>query len=283
MTREDIKMHLISQISIKEMWSKFDINWENVNPDVNILIGPNGSGKSTLLRTINNLLSYNIVKTQWPMKDALITFFNGDKIDFHNTKKGSARYYHNLEFDYINTFDIPTAKKSDQSQLLQMLDAIVYQNKISNSFFDYRMRIVNFPEQREEVEKRITDFFTLIDSFFITTNKHIVINPLTNKLVFQFNDNQSEINLDDLSSGEKQILLILFKVFLKEQKPFVLLMDEPEISLHIKWQGKLIEAIRQLNPNCQIILATHSPSIFAKGWSDKIVFMEDIVKPISMT
>ena len=55
-------------------------------------------------------------------------------------------------------------------------------------------------------------------------------------------------------------------------------MDEPEISLHIEWQNKLIEAIRSLNPNCQIIMTTHSPSIFADGWEDKLIFMEDIMK-----
>ena len=281
MAQNYIKEHLISNISIKEMWGKYDVNWENVNPDVNILVGPNGCGKSTLLRIVNSLLGYNIIKTQWPAKRIVLTFFNGDKIDFHNTPRGSVSYYHNLEFDYINTFDIPTPKKSDQSQLLQMLESVVYQNKTSDSFFDYRMRIVNYPDQREEVELNIEKLFQIINSFFNSTRKLIKVNPQTNKLVFTDLNSDSEISLDKLSSGEKQLLLILFKVFLKEQKPFVLLMDEPEISLHIEWQGKLIEAIRSLNPNCQIILATHSPSIFAKGWGDKIVFMEDILKPMS--
>ena len=85
-----------------------------------------------------------------------------------------------------------------------------------------------------------------------------------------------KIQLDQLSSGEKQILLILTTVFLQEEKPAVLLMDEPEISLHITWQDRLIELIRKLNPNCQLILTTHSPNIFANGWEDKIVFIQDL-------
>ena len=55
-------------------------------------------------------------------------------------------------------------------------------------------------------------------------------------------------------------------------------MDEPEISLHISWQSKLIDTIRNLNPNCQLILTTHSPSIFAKGWQDRIIYMEDLIQ-----
>lgn len=53
-------------------------------------------------------------------------------------------------------------------------------------------------------------------------------------------------------------------------------MDEPELSLHISWQDKLLSTIRDLNPNCQLIIATHSPSIFANGWENNLKFMEDI-------
>lgn len=72
------------------------------------------------------------------------------------------------------------------------------------------------------------------------------------------------------------MLLILTTVFLQEEKPNVLLMDEPEISLHISWQDRLIELIRELNPKCQLILTTHSPNIFANGWEDKIVFIQNL-------
>jgi predicted ATP-dependent endonuclease of OLD family len=47
-------------------------------------------------------------------------------------------------------------------------------------------------------------------------------------------------------------------------------MDEPEISLHIEWQQRLIDVIRDLNPNCQIIISNHSSSIFGQGWGDKL-------------
>ena len=73
------------------------------------------------------------------------------------------------------------------------------------------------------------------------------------------------------------ILLLLFTLFLMEDKPNVLLLDEPEISLHIEWQDKLVSMMNELNPNCQIIMTTHSPNIFADGWEDKLVFISDLV------
>ena len=72
-------------------------------------------------------------------------------------------------------------------------------------------------------------------------------------------------------------MLILLTVFLMEEEPAVLLMDEPELSLHIERQRELIKAIRQLNKNCQLIMTTHSPSIYAAGWQDKIVYIDDII------
>ena len=57
-------------------------------------------------------------------------------------------------------------------------------------------------------------------------------------------------------------------------------MDEPEISLHIEWQYNLIDYIRMLNPKAQLVISTHSPSIFGQGWGDKVKYMNDIVRKI---
>ena len=69
-----------------------------------------------------------------------------------------------------------------------------------------------------------------------------------------------------LSSGEKQMLVILLTVLVREGTHSVLFMDEPEASLHIEWQQKLIGMIRRLNPQMQLILSTHSPAVIMEGW-----------------
>ena len=55
-------------------------------------------------------------------------------------------------------------------------------------------------------------------------------------------------------------------------------MDEPEISLHVEWQEKLIRLIRELNPNVQIILTTHSPAVIMNGWMDAVTEVSDITE-----
>ena len=70
-----------------------------------------------------------------------------------------------------------------------------------------------------------------------------------------------EVELKFLSSGQKQIIGILVECILAEENLFM--VDEPEISLHIEWQQKLVSSLTLINPLAQIILATHSPEIAA--------------------
>ncbi|WP_017299561.1 AAA family ATPase [Nodosilinea nodulosa] len=89
-------------------------------------------------------------------------------------------------------------------------------------------------------------------------------------------NNQEAVDHSRLSSGEKQLLILLTESLLQNQKPHVFLADEPELSLHIAWQRNIIPAITKLNPNAQVIAATHSPEIASK-YSDSIFDMEDMI------
>ena len=256
----------INQFYILRLWDRIDISWSDIYDDVNIIVGINGSGKTTLLNIIDDY--YNGVR----LKKNLAQSVEGNHI--------------NSPVTYIRSFDVPAnGKKKTESMLLQALKNIINQNGEGTSFFDYRMKQMNYPSMLPVIQARIKKFFHLIDSLFSQTGKHVGIEPETNTLVFYLSgDNVCKadhmtkryVTLDQLSSGEKQLLLILTTVFLQEEKPNVLLMDEPEISLHIEWQDRIISTLRELNPNCQLILTTHSPNIFASGWEDRIVFMEDI-------
>ena len=53
-------------------------------------------------------------------------------------------------------------------------------------------------------------------------------------------------------------------------------MDEPEASLHFEWEKRLIQMVRDLNPNAQIVLTTHSPALIMDGWEDSVTEVSDI-------
>ncbi|MFJ7106629.1 AAA family ATPase [Pseudomonas sp. NPDC098740] len=85
-----------------------------------------------------------------------------------------------------------------------------------------------------------------------------------------------EIPIPKLSSGEKQLIILLAEALLQRGRHYVYLADEPELSLHIDWQRKILPAIKQLNQNAQIIAATHSPEVASK-YPKCIIDMKDVI------
>ena len=91
---------------------------------------------------------------------------------------------------------------------------------------------------------------------------------LSNAGITVTTEDGKSIGLASLSSGEKQSLRIFLDALRAESS--TLLIDEPEISLHVDWQRQLIAGLRELNPDMQLILATHSPEIMSEITDDKI-------------
>lgn len=275
-------MNTIHSIEIRNLWNKYDFQWKDLKPDVNILIGINGSGKTTLFNIIDAILTADVKRLKVYGVSVKITL-DEDIIEYtpKTTVIELKSHLSKLHYQKISTFDVPYKDRpkagKEFSPLYSELHKIVYEIGGDNtSFSDYRLKATNFPDQAIKINERIRTFFGTVNRLFAKTGKVIEIDPHTNHLIFI--DNGEVIPLYKLSSGEKQLLVILLKVFLMEEQPYILLMDEPEISLHIEWQYRLFEEIRHLNPNCQIITSTHSPSLFGDGWGDKLMFVEDLVK-----
>ena len=77
-------------------------------------------------------------------------------------------------------------------------------------------------------------------------------------------------------SGEKQLLIILGEALLQRSAPWVYIADEPELSLHVTWQESLVRNLKKVNPNAQIVFATHSPDIVST-YEDCVFDMEKIL------
>ena len=95
-------------------------------------------------------------------------------------------------------------------------------------------------------------------------------------IILKYRNNKNrKLSIYSLSSGERQLLILLTETLLQQQRPFIFIADEPELSLHIEWQRNLINSIRELNPNAQIIFATHAPEI-AANHSKKLINMQNV-------
>ncbi|MDY6419895.1 MAG: ATP-binding protein [Succinivibrio dextrinosolvens] len=94
---------------------------------------------------------------------------------------------------------------------------------------------------------------------------------------FVFSKKGEKIAWQSLSMGEKQILLLLLMVSNTQQQPCIFFMDEPDLSMHIDWKEILVKELHELNPNMQIILSTHAPSVIT-GWHDKVKEVNQLIK-----
>lgn len=92
-----------------------------------------------------------------------------------------------------------------------------------------------------------------------------------------------KLMLKHLSSGERQLMYIMAKVANTKNDPAFLLMDEPEISLHLNWQEKILDSIKSINSHCQIVVVTHSPAIIMNGYMDSYVEMKDITTDVEIS
>lgn len=82
-----------------------------------------------------------------------------------------------------------------------------------------------------------------------------------------------KVDIDVLSSGEKQLFILLGEALIQEERPVIFISDEPELSLHVSWQSSLFENIRSLNGSCQVISATHSPDIVG-AFQDRVIHID---------
>ncbi|MBR3399144.1 MAG: AAA family ATPase [Prevotella sp.] len=259
----------IEQIEIDSLWSgKRHVVW-NLDRRVNVLSGINGVGKSTILN--------KVVKSVEVNGDILNHLLKGVHI---KTNPADATH---LRFDVIRSFDRPVVNGDVISRmdirLATELDWQLY--KLQRKYLDYQVNMGNRiieslqqgnPQEAQQLSEPKKRFQDLIDDLFKDTGKKIV--RTENEI--RFSQIGETLVPYQLSSGEKQMLVILLTVLVEDQQPYVLFMDEPEVSLHVDWQERLIDIILQMNPNVQIILTTHSPAVIMNGWMDRVTEVSDI-------
>ena len=271
----------ISKIEIDSLWSgKKHIVWE-LDPRVNILSGINGQGKSTILNKVVKGLSQG---GEFPSH-----MLKGVRLD---VVPEDAKW---IRYDMIRSLDSSLSQVfADEEGMLRqvlpvikggggsLLDFQLYH--LQRKYLDYQVNIGNRiiaelqqgnAEAAQQLSQKKTRFQDIVDDLFQDTGKHIV--RTENEI--RFTQIGEVLTPYLLSSGEKQMLIILLTVLVEDDQHYVLFMDEPEVSLHIEWQKRLIDLILELNPNVQIILTTHSPAVVMNGWVDAVTEVSDITVP----
>lgn len=276
----------IRKIEVRGLWNVCDLVWE-LTPEVNILAGSNGSGKSTVLRCLSDMFTLGTISTghRCRMQAIEVEFTDGTAVSSERPFDPSI-----YNVSVISTFDTTLQEseaiyKLSDGTVATYLDWELY--RLQNRYLTYQLEVgkkviaaLQSGQNAADITAlttRKTQYFDIIDSLLESTGKQVDRESDTLRFKTKYG---MTIQPYQLSSGEKQILIILTTVLIQGGREFIMIMDEPEISLHFDWQRRLIEDVQSLNPHLQLILATHSPAVVMNGWTDRVTEISDIVRPM---
>ena len=261
----------IRRIEIHGLWERFNIGWD-LRPDVNILSGINGVGKTTIL---NRSVGY-LEELSGEMKS---DEKNGVRLFFDNPQ---ATY---IPYDVIRSYDRPlimgdfTARMADKN-VKSELDWQLY--LLQRRYLDYQVNIGNkmiemLSDNDEKVRVKAATlsiakrrFQDMIDELFSYTRKKI--DRKRNDIAF-YQDGELLFPYK-LSSGEKQMLVILLTVLVQDNSHCVLFMDEPLSNLDAKLRVEMQVEIKRIQKELGIttIIVTHDHEE-AVSLADRVIVM----------
>jgi predicted ATP-binding protein involved in virulence len=270
----------IKEIYINEykIFKEFKINFtdEKDEPlDIIVLAGVNGSGKTTLLEYIYNFMKYLENQTKRILLPSFTNFI--DVVSEHKTKGlgNLDSQFNNSLINYKIEKENFERYKSEYNQSIIYLP--IYESSIENiknSILIY-YRIIS--RQLDSHTKALKEIQTIIDDIFKGMDINLIVDDVDDidknneKVIFK-NKSGDTFNIEELSTGQKTLLSKILYLYFKNIRDKVILIDEPELSLHPAWQNRVLKLYENFakENNCQIIIATHSPHIIGSANSKYI-------------
>ena len=303
------KIEIKNNKILKDISIDFEKNGKII--DTIVVAGSNGSGKTTFLESIWNYF-LEISEYRRDILEKVDITFNDD---FEKLKElDIIRHLKYANYDEKN--DIKTYKET--VSLFKVLPKLIYipteinfsevKTETTNfykeySFFnivDFNMikdipsyivsRIMYILGQNENLtmlearKKRTEEINGIFNILELDVKLKRISKDGKNMPIFE-NSQGEEFNINKLSSGEKQLFLRTLSIKMLEPEDSIILIDEPELSLHPKWQQQIIKVYQSIGKNNQIIVATHSPHILGSVHSENIIILskneENKIVPIT--
>ena len=296
------KIHIKNVKGIKDL--ELSLKKNNKILDVIVLAGVNGSGKTTILESIENFFNNENVNYDEPEKSNVnldIFLEEFEKYSSYNLKR----------VKFLNTFhykksDNNTSSQNQTINNFESLAKIIYV-PAENNFENVETKSTTLLRKYQfiniinsNVIRDIPSYIATRRNYLATIEEDLTMKEVTNKVINEINgifdileldvklkgfskdektlpifENSAgeEFDINDLSSGEKQLFLRTLSIKMLEPNNSIILIDEPELSLHPKWQQRIIEVYKKIGENNQIIVATHSPHILGSVSNENIFIL----------
>lgn len=235
-------------------WDEDDI--EGLNEEEIIQFGMNDVEKSfkeiTSKVKSNSLEGYSKVTGNMIKHLIYSNLVNDDMVSYIKENQDTLKMVLQRIGGYLN--------KEDREEITLLSEGEKINNQEYKHLVYFLFDLINNYNEYRQLDDSIKNFERVCNEYLV--DKKIkydessisigVINTLTNE----------PVKLSTLSSGEKQIVSILSKIYLTEHDKLIIFFDEPELSLSLEWQEKLLPHIKE-SKKCSFLFAvTHSPFIF---------------------
>jgi Predicted ATP-binding protein involved in virulence len=283
------------------------------NNNVNVVIGGNGLGKTTILETIYNIITSNKRFLEDASSEGcnLEVLFAEDELNIINRFRNRLHkeVFKSEEKISVGKHEI----KKELNLKKQFPDSIMLKERWFRKVV-YLPTDVNFKKHKVETAKKVegsTEIGVILNSDEMSLNlKEYLVNihykdledmsigetpyriqkfkQLYNTFfeekeflgvkdfepLFKIKATGEIHSADELSAGEKQIFFRGGSLLQMDLNDSIILIDEPELSLHPEWQQKILEFYKGIGENNQIIIATHSPHIVSSCKKEEVIVLD---------
>ncbi len=263
------------------------------NTGVNIIYGDNGGGKTTLLNILANALMGNFRRFAYlEFANINIEFDDGASLELYRNHPLDREEYIEVKLDdeliWTDTINHAVFESDEILKVETNLPSVAYFPAYRNLYDYLALSLeeqgekllspfappIHFPSIKEiedilkslassaDIPENLQTFIEIVNGFY--ENKKLILNREKTKNAFElmYADKHTSNSFSSLSSGERQITTMFYAISQLSAQSIVLI-DEPEISLHVGWQRKILKTIETMVNTEQIIACTHSPVIGA--------------------
>lgn len=277
------------------------INFEKENEILNtvVIAGSNGSGKTTLLESIWDYFKNEMGIRRYGIGIKAELFLENDEQKIKESLLSSLNY---LMYYKENDFK----RYQNIVENIKVIPKLIYipteinfnevKTKTTTLHRDYEFFNIVNSKMIEDIPSYIASRIT----YLANTEENLTMKEVKEKVnseinrIFEIleldvkltglskdersmpvftNSSGDEFDINQLSSGEKQLFLRTLAIKMLEPENSIILIDEPELSLHPKWQQRIIEIYQRIGKNNQIIVATHSPHILGSVPRENIILL----------
>ena len=299
-------LHINEFKGLRDISINFEKNDEPL--DLVVLAGSNGSGKTRVLESILQYFQDHIQYNYGGNSNKIEIYFEEKEKICRNNVGDEMELYEGLKSFSYHEIDNPRNEKHIKiKKELNILPKIIYvpteinfqkmntasttlvqeynfinivnTNLIKDipSYIATKMisaMLKNKNEKVGDVQKKV---FNEINEIFENLSIDVKVEDISQdgrNITLFTNSAGDKFDINELSSGEKQLFLRTLAIKMLNPENSIILIDEPELSLHPKWQQQIVDVYKKIGKNNQIIIATHSPHILGSVKKENIILLD---------